>query len=474
MTFIEARIRFVATGADGSSITSDEAQRVVNQVRSDALFGTFAELDDSFWRTRMERNPAALSQATLVREEEDPDTKLKRFYFDLRLNSELFPPAQGGIQHLFGILAGDLLQFTLPPIKVKKIQVLELRMPDDWKAAQYVAFREGSSNTIAEIRTQFKLEPGMPLLAYSFKPRVGFRLDSLEQVAGDVLDAGFNIVELDTRFLAQDKQQIEALRQMAQRLADRKRNHVGRFSINLSLPPDLLLPEARALCSQLNPPVVFKIDGGLDGMSGLQAVRRERLKDRNGHAPIITCYPLVRSALALFVPSTEFVDALASSGADIVYPGGRPDIGSMVRSLGRQEELGQVAAVMRYRRLVEQHWPMPSIAGGIYAGQLQAYYELLGPDVAWFLGGGVALHKDGPKAGAALCRKVAVEVASLRARASSKGAGWADDLGGHLPEECEEMYAGRSSLTKEQLKYVSPKEALAIIPDLRPHGAATW
>jgi ribulose 1,5-bisphosphate carboxylase large subunit-like protein len=40
---------------------------------------------------------------------------------------------------------------------------------------------------------------------------------------------------------------------------------------------------------------------------------------------------------------------------------------------------------------------MVTLAGGIYAGQLHALYELVGPSCAFFLGGAVALHKDGRK-----------------------------------------------------------------------------
>jgi hypothetical protein len=42
--------------------------------------------------------------------------------------------------------------------------------------------------------------------------------------------------------------------------------------------------------------------------------------------------------------------------------------------------------VTRYHEIVKEGWPMPTIAGGVYAGELHAYYELLGPDVAYFVG----------------------------------------------------------------------------------------
>src|SRR5258707_15463970 len=57
-----------------------------------------------------------------------------------------------------------------------------------------------------------------------------------------------------------------------------------------------------------------------------------------------------------------------------------PNVGDGGRSFG-VDGASLAGAVDRYRSIVKEGWPMPSIAGGIYAGQLQAYYELLGPDV---------------------------------------------------------------------------------------------
>jgi ribulose 1,5-bisphosphate carboxylase large subunit-like protein len=109
---------------------------------------------------------------------------------------------------------------------------------------------------------------------------------------------------------------------------------------------------------------------------------------------------------------------------------------------------------------------MLSIAGGIYPGQLQAFYELLGPDVAWFLGGGVALHKDGPAAGAQLCVNVAKESAERKNRA---GNNWSDDLSKTLSAQTDSMFSDRSMLAEEQLRYVSPKEHLSGIYGLDPY-----
>jgi ribulose 1,5-bisphosphate carboxylase large subunit-like protein len=466
MNWIVARIRFVAVNADGKSITPDEAQRVVSQVRSDALFGTFADLDDAYWEKRMERAATSLSEAVLLGEaENDPQSGLKRYLFEIKLNAELFPARYGGLQHLFGIIAGDLLQFTLPPITIKHIEIIELHFDDKWLADHVAAYRGDKANCISEVRERFNLENGMPFLAFSFKPRVGFRLDTFEEIATEVLRKGFNLVEVDTRFLARDADQFATLRNIAASVADKVKDHVARISLNMSLPPDLMLSEAARLCSEITPPIVLKIDGGLDGLSGLQALRRADFRDENKNPPIVTCYPLLRGTLARFVPRERFNDALAMSGADIMYPGGRPDLGTMIRSIEGQGQQGQVQAVERYRSIVRAGAPMPTIAGGIYAGQLQAFYELLGPDVAWFLGGGVALHKDGPAAGAETCVRIAKESAEKRIKA---GRNWADDLGGKLPEDCQHMYSGTSALPADQLQYVSPKEHLAKVPYLKP------
>jgi ribulose 1,5-bisphosphate carboxylase large subunit-like protein len=140
----------------------------------------------------------------------------------------------------------------------------------------------------------------------------------------------------------------------------------------------------------------------------------------------------------------------------------------MVRSLQGAGEENRVAPVQRYKKLTQKGWPMLSIAGGIYPGQLQAFYELLGPDVAWFLGGGVALHKDGPKAGAALCVRIAKEAAANKAKA---GKDWSADISESLSEQADSMFKDRSLLSDDQLRYVSPKTHLSKVYGLAPYAS---
>jgi ribulose 1,5-bisphosphate carboxylase large subunit-like protein len=465
MSWIAARIKIVPI-KDGKSVSPDDAQGFIDQVKEDALFGTYAELDHAYWNSRMDRPSSALTEVELIGNPETTPDGLTAYMFELRLASALFPPAMGGLQHLFGVLAGDLMRFTLPPISLKSAVVEELKFPDDWDETHFQTFRRHIANDIQSIRSAFNLSPGKPLLAYSFKPRVGFKLESLRQIAFDVLDAGFNIVELDTRFLPLSHAMLDNLIDLASDVASRHRNHVGRLSLNLSLPTDIAVDAARKLCTNCPQPVVLKIDGGFNGLSAIQAVRRLKVTDGRKLGPITTCYPLLQSTLSQFIPGDNYFHALAKSGVDIIYPGRRPDLGNMSRSIEGSGENALRSAVERYQRLLKPGWPMLSIAGGIYPGQLQAFYELLGPDVAWYLGGAVALHKGGPAAGAKLCVKIAEQSALLRYRA---GENWADDLPQSLSDECDAMFKGRSALPNEALRYVSPKNHLAGRNGLKPY-----
>jgi hypothetical protein len=466
MSWIKVRIYIVPVEND-QRVSPDAAHRFIDQIRNDALYGTYGTLDSEYWRGRMDIDPALLSEAELVGAAQE-DGGLAGYNFELRLNSALFPPAMGGAPHLFGMLAGDLLRFTLPPISLKRWEVKEIDFPPDWEASEFGAFRDNNlANDIRSIRTAFKLRDGMPLLAFSFKPRVGFDLSSLEGTATEVLSAGFNIVELDTRHLPLDRSMLKKLVDLAARVPDKFPKHVGRLSINLSMRPDLVIEAVEGLCRDCPYPVVLKIDGGFNGFGSVQSIRSRGLRDGRKCGPVVTCYPLIQNALSNYVPPDQYITRLAASGVDIIYPGGRPDIGGMVRSLEGAGQNNRVASVRRYNDLVKKGWPMLSIAGGIYPGQLQAFYEILGPDVAWFLGGGVALHKDGPRAGAALCVQIAKESAAKKAKA---GSGWSDDISDKLSEQADSMFKDRSMLSEDQLRYVSPKAHLSKVYGLAPYA----
>jgi ribulose 1,5-bisphosphate carboxylase large subunit-like protein len=344
---------------------------------------------------------------------------------------------------------------------VKSWKVKDITFPPDWEDKEFIAFRANhAANSIRDVRAAFKLQEGMPLLAFSFKPRVGFDLKSLQQTALDVLSAGFNIVELDTRHLPLDGKMLNDLIELSS-IVPEKFRHVGRLSLNLSMRPDIVIEAADRLCRDTHYPTILKIDGGLNGFGLVQSIRGRDIRDGSRCGPIITCYPLMQNALSRYIPIDQYIVRLAGSGVDIIYPGGRPDVGRMVRSLDGAGPDNQLGPVNRYKRLTEKGWPMLSIAGGIYPGQLQAFYELLGPD------GGVALHKDGPRAGAALCVQIAREAVQNRRKG---GTDWAPDISEKLSAQADRMFEDRSALSEDQLRYVSPKAHLSKIHGLAPYS----
>lgn len=459
---IEIRVVFSGQkeGANGSStpLSEDDANAVANQVVRDSAAGSFGDFP-SFWATLWE-----VDEKFYARRDDPIEALGGKFRLILKLNDSLFSPERGGLQHLMGILLGDVFRPRIPNYQLR-FSVEDVALPREISEMAFRCFRENRANSIEDVREQFHLESIEPLLAFSFKPRVGIRLDALRSVALDVLKAGFHIVEIDTRDIRLDERRVGALLELTQEAANLGLRHVTRFSPNLSLPAYQTLEFVERFRQMSEPPHVIKVDGGLDGLSSCQAVRTVYRK--NGQrTPIITCYPLLRSSLSDSQGASQyFIDALGLSGADVLYPGGRPTIGVPGREIGASERDQMYSAVEHYRRICEKSWPMPTVAGGVYPGQLHGFYELLGPRVAYFVGGAVALHKDGPKRGAELCVRTLQEAVERRARAAK-----AEDpgpLSGSLIREIEDGYQHLRNVERARFNYVPPQAIYSDYPRLK-------
>ncbi|HXQ38993.1 MAG TPA: hypothetical protein VN843_33635, partial [Anaerolineales bacterium] len=193
-------------------------------------------------------------------------------------------------------------------------------------------------------------------------------------------------------------------------------------------------------------PVVIKIDGGLDGISSVQAVRSAFSND---HSPIITSYPLLRRQLADKIANNLLIDALVLSGVDVIYIGSRPSLPSTSRELDAEKEENLRSSVLRYHRYVKENHSMPTVAGGINVAQLHSFYELLGPNVAFFLGGAISLQKKGPIEGASLCVRVIKNAAEVRQKIGHRPK--YANLDSKLIKECENAYMNN-------YPYVSPQQ----------------
>jgi hypothetical protein len=83
MTWILVRIYIVPVD-NGARVPPDAARRFIDQIKNDALYGTYGTLDRDYWRTRMEFKPETLSEAEIIGDPH-PDNGLVGYEFELRL-----------------------------------------------------------------------------------------------------------------------------------------------------------------------------------------------------------------------------------------------------------------------------------------------------------------------------------------------------------------------------------------------------
>lgn len=396
---------------------------------ADAVEGSFDEYPQHL------KNMLRL-RATRIRDESRKYDKYQEVQFSFGLPLELFPIESGGLQFLVNLLAGDMFPSQVLDCEWSNVRVLSIELPEEMTGQAIRLFRAGHANTIDAIREKFQLAEYRPLLAFSLKPRVGLTFDETRKITLDVLAAGFNIVELDARNPALQVAPLKDWIGLAKEAADAGQ-HVTAFSPNFSIPAPQLMDVANAWVQEISPvgPAVMKIDGGLDGLSSLQMVRS--MTD-NSSAPIITCYPTLRNQLQSAIGEDTWVYFLSLSGADIVYPGGRPTFPRERRPVWGAHVQDWSRAARIYDQMISRRWPMPTIAGGIHPGHLQACYELVGPQVAYFLGGAVALHPRSLKEGARLCVEVLDNAITLAREAAANGNEYADDLPAKLQRKLEQ------------------------------------
>ena len=449
------------TRQDNSPMQMDDAANVGHLLARDATFGTFGVFSSDFWKGKLVDGIEELAQVDQIQEMSSPG----EFSFRLRVQSSLFDPLRGGIQHLIGILAGDLGILQVRGLQLRTVKIRSISFPSSWEKSIREAYRRDSAHDITEVRTAFKLEDDEPLLAFSIKPRIGLTSAGLEEITLGVLAAGFHIVELDTRDLDLSSDTLRKLVELSKKAAQvGKDKRVTRFSVNVSVPSCAAIEICGLLKNDIPAPFVVKVDGGLDGISTCQAVRRAYPRNKHGDSPYITTYPLLRRVIQERIADDTFLKALIWSGSDIIYPGNAPNLGGY-RQLDHAGVGSLATSVDRYWQFLSSGFPMPTVAGGIYPGQLQAYYELLGPKVAYFIGGGLALHKDGPLKGAQLCARIIKEARHLRSKA--KKGEFAIELSDKLKEEAEGAIQIPPGADEATFRYFPPSELLKA-PGLQP------
>jgi len=384
-----------------------DAERVVDQWQEDALTGSFAPVadiyDDNEWETPKDQ----LAITKSVDHQRGSDDS---FRFEIGLNLKYFPLGDGGLQHLIGIVAGDLFIARFSDLKVTDFQITELEHPD--------LSGQLEQGTVATVRKNFGLHANQPLLAFSFKPRVGLKPSSMERVVLGVLSAGFNIVEMDTRQIILDSEHCDWLVELSKKAIKQGKAHITRFSPNLTMSAALVVDTAKKFQEAHDGlPWVVKVDGGLDGISTVQALRKQWPRSEGGGLTI-TSYPYLRNILSSRVPGDFMNHVLAAAGIDILYAGQRPSFSSTTRQLDASASLHN--SIRRYQAMYRSGYFIPTIAGGIKLGEIHAYIDLLWPNSAFFLGGCIAAHKNGAIEGAEVCVRVVEEAIKDRKKPEKK------------------------------------------------------
>jgi hypothetical protein len=385
-------------GADGLQAAFD---KFLQQIERDVIAGTFDNFDASIFPNKaafgvFKKQTNEVSRAFSELDAEGLENG--RFQFRLELDSALFADPDYGLQRLVHTLASDLFERRVHDYS-GKIAVSSIEF-GGVRDAMVAAYRP-VSYTRADIRAAFALKENRPLLAFSLKPRGCLSDDDYVHIVTAAFDKGCSIVELDTRDLVIDQGARLALFQRLTKLGlDLSKERICRFAANVSGPARIVGPTLEALAKMHidhNPDAawVVKVDGNLDGLSTIQAIRSGCYGLPK--QPIITCYPVLKYAMQSALGRNAFVEMLAMSGADIIYPGQSPDFGF---SNNRIEPEVVAAAQSHYQKMADGDFPMLSVAGGIFINSVHACLSLLGPDVAFFAGGGIALSKKGIAEGA--------------------------------------------------------------------------
>lgn len=460
---VEGSLPVPSNTSDRNKFYADFTQ-AISQIEQDALCGTFGSFDPSIFPSKsayenfLKRSKKLTSAADLTTISDKSNGQPARFR--LRLAASVFSDPQLGLQKLIHVLVSDLFERGIggapPALQVDKVDIapLEPSLIDHYRKSSW------SKNRIKEA---FGLKKDEPLLAFTLKPRSGLTGADYKHLVRKSLEGGFHIVEMDTRDLdIQGPERRQLLRELTQIAFEVSgENKVCRFSANLSGPAYAVKETLHELhdLHQMSghSPWVVKIDGNLDGLTTIQSIRNGFGKPEEfAQQPIITCYPVLKYGLLRYIPGTTFVRMLALSGADIIYPGKRPifpiDHAIEGEELQTSKEHYENSKVLPN---TPDEFPMLSVAGGINIGQVHAIMALLGGDIAFFVGGGLALSKKGlSKAAEEFVR------ASQIASASFTHAEWDSKFLIDQFVQLTDIYRRGEENLEPQFEYINPCELI--------------
>lgn len=286
---------------------------------------------------------------------------------------------RGNLPQLLSSVAGNIFGIKF----IENIRLLDLEFPE-----KYVKDFPGPGVGIGGIRKYLGVSQ-RPILASIIKPKEGLPLKEHIEIAGEVFQAGFDLIKDDENltnpdFNPFDKRLVLMMREI------RKMKKPKLYAFNITAPTHLLMRRAEKAKNAGSKCVM--VDMIIIGFDTVLSLRR-RFPDfiihghRAMHA-VFTRNP--RHGISMLV----LAKLARLSGIDQLHTG---------TIVGKME--GEKNEIQRINQFLRSEWyglkpVLPVASGGLYPALIPKLIELLGKNMIFAFGGGVHGHPKGSYAGA--------------------------------------------------------------------------
>jgi len=281
------------------------------------------------------------------------------------------------IPSFFALIAGDVLG---APNMGRKAVVASCTLPKSVKA-HFLGPRLG----ITGLRSLLNVHD-RPIVAYSVKPRFGLSTPEFATICKIASQSGIDIIEDDERMSNQPRSRLI---DRAKAALDATAGTHTIYSANITGRADHIVKVADQLIDI--GVQCLKIDVLPAGFAALQGV--SELIHHRGSNVAITVYPAMKTLYERGMPRSLILELCRLCGADVVYAGVPPipESGRHHDPAPFQQAASHHAAL---KRSSELHNPvLPTISTSITPLNIGAYTQIAGPNVGFFVGGGIPAYR---------------------------------------------------------------------------------
>jgi len=315
-----------------------------------------------------------------------------------------FSTEYGGISEIIGRVAGSV--FSIGRREESSIQIIDIKFPK-----RYVDFFGGPNVGLHEVKKRTASED-KPLIAFTTKPRLGLDLNQYSKLLKEVVKGGIRFVEDDEHlvdpknceFDKRIKACVKAVREGEKEAKIDSGSTI--YSTNITGRVDRIIERCDAA-----------IEGGVRGLKldvqqvGFSAlsmlVRHIRENYSQENMVPITLYPSMNHMYETVFSRAVLLKIYRLLGADIVYAG------SLKLVTRRTDDvIASVSQVRKWHSILRDSMDgfsvkpvLPTTTWGENPGTIERNYRLLDNKIAFFVGGGMMMHPNGPYDSACLIVK---------------------------------------------------------------------